>query len=127
VGRNPLGLRYMPVAETFERTIKWAVAEGLVSPERLTRPRNDGYARTMEDERHPAKPEQKESFERGHKQKPDLPEENLDPDFARGLREGEPGEERRFSEGGEKPDSFEDKVERRFSEGVEEKDKPERE
>ena len=122
-----LGLRYTPVEETFARTIEWAVAEGLVSPERLSRPRNDGYARTMEDERHPAKPEQKESFERGHKQKPDLPEENLDPDFARGVRKGEPGEERRFSEGIEEPGSHGDKVERRFSEGIEEKDKPERE
>ena len=122
-----LGLRYTPVAETFARTIEWAVAEGLVSPERLTRPRNDGYARTMEDERHPAKPEQKDSFERGHEQKPDLPEENVDPDFARGLREAEPGEERRFSEGIEEPGSLADKVERRFSEGIEEKDKPERE
>ena len=81
----------------------------------------------MDDKRHPAKPEQKDSFERGHEQTPDLPEENVDPDFARGLREGEPGEERRFSEGIEEPGSHEDKVERRFSEGIEEKDKPERE
>jgi dihydroflavonol-4-reductase len=27
-----LGLRYTPVAETFRRTIEWAVAEGLVQP-----------------------------------------------------------------------------------------------
>jgi hypothetical protein len=81
----------------------------------------------MDDERHPAKPEQEDSFERGHEQKPDPPGEELEPDFARGLRRGEPGEERRFSEGVEDPGSFEDKVERRFSEGIEEKDKPERE
>ena len=74
----------------------------------------------MDNPSHPAKPEQKDSFEKGHEQKPDSPEENLDPDFARGEREGEPGEEARFSEGGEAlPDTPEKKVERRFSEGIE--------
>ena len=74
----------------------------------------------MDDSSHPAKPEQKDSFEKGHEEKPDPPEENLDPDFARGQRHGEPGEEGRFSEGQEDlPDSPEDKVERRFSEGIE--------
>jgi hypothetical protein len=81
----------------------------------------------MDDDFHPAKPEQKKSFEKGHEQTPDTPEEELEPDFARGVRHGEPGEERRFSEGIEDPGSFEDKVERRFSEGIEEKDRPERE
>jgi hypothetical protein len=81
----------------------------------------------MDDERHPAKPEQEDSFEKGHEEKPDPPEEELEPDFARGQRHGEPGEERRFSEGVENPGSFEDKVERRFSEGIEEKDRPQRE
>lgn len=74
----------------------------------------------MEEPSHPAKPEQQDSFEKGHDQKPDPPEENLDPDFARGQREGEPGEEGRFSEGGEAlPDTPEKEVERRFSEGIE--------
>ncbi len=74
----------------------------------------------MEDPNHPAQPEQKDSFEKGHEQKPDPPEENLDPDFARGQRHGEPGEEGHFSEGIEEhPDTPEKHVERRFSEGIE--------
>ena len=74
----------------------------------------------MEHRKHPAKPQQKDSFEKGIEEKPDPPEENLEPDFARGVREGEPGEEGRFSEGIEQePDSPEKHVERRFSEGVE--------
>jgi hypothetical protein len=68
----------------------------------------------------PARPEQRDSFEKGLDHKPDPPEENLDPDFARGVREGEPGEKRRFSEGVEdSPDTPEKHVERRFSEGIE--------
>ena len=44
----------------------------------------------------------------------------LEPDYARGLRGGEPGDEGRFSEGEEQlPDSPEKRVERRFSEGIE--------
>jgi hypothetical protein len=74
----------------------------------------------MEEPTHPARPEQRDSFEKGHDHKPDPPEENLAPDFARGEREGEPGEQRRFSEGGEAlPDTPEKDVERRFSEGIE--------
>jgi hypothetical protein len=74
----------------------------------------------MEHDKHPAKPEQKDSFEKGVDHKPDPPEEDLEPDFARGLRHGEPGEEGRFSEGEEQlPDSPEKRVERRFSEGIE--------
>jgi hypothetical protein len=74
----------------------------------------------MEQDKHPAKPKQKDSFEKGIERKPDPPEEDLEPDFARGLRHGEPGEEGRFSEGEEQlPDSPEKRVERRFSEGVE--------
>ncbi len=74
----------------------------------------------MEQEKHPAKPQQKDSFEKGVDHKPDPPEENLEPDFARGVREGEPGEEGRFSEGiEEEPESPEKHVERRFSEGIE--------
>jgi hypothetical protein len=74
----------------------------------------------MEQDKHPAKPKQKDSFEKGIERKPDPPEEDLEPDFARGLRHGEPGEEGRFSEGEEQlPDSPEKRVERRFSEGIE--------
>ena len=69
---------------------------------------------------HPAKPEQNDSFEKGFDHKPDTPEENLEPDYARGARADEPGEEGRFSEGAEAlPDSPEKHVERRFSEGSE--------
>ena len=79
-----------------------------------------GYTQPMEHPKHPAKPQQGESFAKGIAQEPDSPEENLEPDFARGVREGEPGEEGRFSEGAEQlPDSPEKNVERRFSEGVE--------
>jgi hypothetical protein len=74
----------------------------------------------MDEPNRPASPEQKDSFEKGSDHKPDPPEENLDPDFARGQRTGEPGEEGRFSEGEEAlPDSPEKHVERRFSEGIE--------
>jgi hypothetical protein len=73
----------------------------------------------MEERKHPAKPEQDDSFEKGIEQKPDSPEEELEPDFARGVREGEPGEERRFSEGIEGEPDPEKDVERRFSEGIE--------
>ncbi len=75
----------------------------------------------MDDERHPAKPEQEDSFEKGQEEKPDSPEEELEPDFARGEREGEPGEEGRFSEGQEElPDSAEKHKEGRFSTGHDE-------
>ena len=75
-----------------------------------------------EESSHGAQPEQKDSFEKGHEQKPDPPEENLEPDFARGEREGEPDEEEgTFAEGQEKlPDSPEKHVEGRFSAGIEE-------
>lgn len=75
----------------------------------------------MERDEHPARPEQRDSFEKGLDHKPDPPEENLGPDFARGQREGEPDEEEgHFSEGGEaSPDTPEKHVERRFSEGIE--------
>ena len=73
---------------------------------------------------HPARPEQQDSgFAEGVDQKPDTPAEDLEPDFARGVREGEePDVERhpRFSEGAEEqPDTPDKTVERRFSEGVE--------
>ena len=74
----------------------------------------------MDEKDRSATPEQQDSFEKGHEEKPDPPEENLDPDFARGISETEPGEERRFSEGAERtPDTPEKHVERRFSEGIE--------
>ena len=53
----------------------------------------------------PARPEQRDSFEKGLDHKPDTPEENLDPDFSEGAEE--------------LPDSPEKDVERRFSEGIE--------
>jgi hypothetical protein len=74
----------------------------------------------MAEKSKPAVPEQKDSFEKGHDQKPDPPEENLDPDFARGVAAEEPGKQNRFSEGGEATgDTPEKEVERRFSEGIE--------
>jgi hypothetical protein len=73
---------------------------------------------------HPARPEQPhEGFAEGVDQKPDTPEEEREPNYARGIsHEGPPGTERhgRFSEGAEEePDTPEKEVERRFSEGVE--------
>ena len=74
----------------------------------------------MEDKSKPARPQQQESFEKGLDHKPDPPEEDLEPDFARGVSETEPGEPGRFSEGiEESPDTPEKEVERRFSEGIE--------
>ena len=72
----------------------------------------------------PAKPEQVESgFEEGADHKPDTPEENLEPDFARGIRQGPESdleEKGSFAEGQEQlPDDPEKLVERRFSEGIE--------
>jgi hypothetical protein len=74
---------------------------------------------------HPARPEQPDDkgFEQGYDQERDTPEEELEPNYARGIsREDPPGTERqgRFSEGQEQlPDSPEKQVERRFSEGIE--------
>jgi hypothetical protein len=73
---------------------------------------------------HPARPEQPdEGFATGTDRKPDPPEEELEPNYARGIsREEPPGTERhgRFSKGAEeRPDSPEKEVERRFSEGIE--------
>jgi hypothetical protein len=94
--------------------------------------RHDETARTAEDaaveraeHEHPARPEQPhdDGFERGYDQKRDTPEEELEPNYARGIaHEDVPGTEKhgRFSEGQEElPDSPEKQVERRFSEGVE--------
>jgi hypothetical protein len=75
---------------------------------------------------HPAQPQQPgdEGYEQGYDQHRDTPEEELEPNFARGIsHEDAPGTERhgRFSEGQEElPRDTPDKtVERRFSEGVE--------
>jgi len=73
---------------------------------------------------HPARPEQTdEGFETGYDQERDTPEEELEPNFARGIsHEDPPGTRKhgRFSEGEEElPDSPEKEVERRFSEGIE--------
>jgi hypothetical protein len=74
---------------------------------------------------HPAQPDTPHGgFARGVDHKPDPPAEELEPDFARGVREGPEAElehKGRFSEGAEElPDTPEKTVERRFSEGVEE-------
>ena len=93
--------------------------------------RDDETARAAEEaaveraeHEHPARPEQTdEGFATGIDRKPDTPEEELEPNFARGIsHEDVPGTEKhgRFSEGQEAlPDSPEKEVERRFSEGVE--------
>jgi hypothetical protein len=83
----------------------------------------DAAAERLTDE-HPARPEQgDEGFETGYDQKRDTPEEEQEPNFARGIsREDVPGTEHhgRFSEGQEQlPDTPEKDVERRFSEGIE--------
>jgi hypothetical protein len=62
-------------------------------------------------------------FAEGVDHKPDPPEEDLEPDFARGERKGPEAETEhkgRFSEGVEQePETPEKTTERRFSEGVE--------
>ena len=75
----------------------------------------------------PAQPEQTgdEGFENGQERPGSTPEEEREPNFARGQSaEHVPGteEQRRFSEGQEDlpPDDPEKNVERRFSEGQEE-------
>lgn len=91
--------------------------------------RHDETARTAEDvaaERieHPARPEQPdEGFATGIDHKPDTPEEQLEPNYTRGIaHEDPPGTEHhgRFSEGQEElPETPEKTVERRFSKGIE--------
>jgi hypothetical protein len=83
----------------------------------------EAAAERIEDE-HPADPEQvEEGFETGYDQRRDTPEEELEPNYARGIsHEVPPGTEHhgRFSEGQEElPETPEKVVERRFSEGVE--------
>ena len=84
---------------------------------------DEAAAERLEHE-HPARPEQtEEGFATGVDEKPDLPEEEREPNYARGIsHEDPPGTERhgRFSEGAETlPDTPEKEVERRFSEGIE--------
>jgi hypothetical protein len=93
--------------------------------------RRDDRERTAEEaaaeralHEHPAKPEQTdEGYETGYDQRRDTPEEELEPNFARGISKEPPGGERhgRFSTGEEElpEDDPEKNVERRFSEGVE--------
>jgi hypothetical protein len=74
---------------------------------------------------HPADPDQvNEGFETGYDQRRDTPEEQEEPNFARGISQEPPGGERhgRFSTGEEElpEDDPEKNVERRFSEGIEE-------
>jgi len=84
----------------------------------------DDAAEKLEHE-HPGKPEQPgiEGFEQGYDQDRDTPEEELEPNFARGIsHEDAPGTEHhgRFSQGAEQTGETPEKtVERRFSEGVE--------
>jgi hypothetical protein len=82
---------------------------------------DDPDPRRPADERHPARPEQTdEGFATGVDHKPDPPEEELEPDFARGLAEKDPHKHGRFSTGEEQlPDSPEKEHEGRFSEGSE--------
>ena len=73
---------------------------------------------------HPARPEQPdEGYQTGYDQARDTPEEQLEPNYARGISdEDAPGTEHhgRFSEGHEElPETPEKTVERRFSEGIE--------
>jgi hypothetical protein len=83
----------------------------------------DAAAEKLEHE-HPAKPEQThdEGFEQGYDQRRDTPEEELEPNFARGVSAEPPegGRHGRFSTGEETTgDTPEKEVERRFSEGIE--------
>lgn len=62
------------------------------------------------------------NFAQGVDQKPDPPEELLEPNFARGVSAEPPGGDRqgRFSTGKEEePENPENSIERRFSEGIE--------
>jgi hypothetical protein len=75
--------------------------------------------------KHPAQPDTPHhpGFAAGVDHKPDTPDEELESDFARGVRKGPEAElehKGRFSEGAEKlPETPDKTVERRFSEGVE--------
>jgi hypothetical protein len=56
----------------------------------------------VESQDDPARPEQKdEGFATGSEREPKTPDEELGPDFARGLAETDPNKHGRFSTGGE--------------------------
>jgi hypothetical protein len=86
----------------------------------------DAVDEAVED-KHPAQPDQgagdSDGFAEGIDHKPDAPDEELESDYARGLRTGPEAElehRGRFSDGvEEEPANPENDVERRFSEGVE--------
>ena len=87
-----------------------------------TRPHGEEAAAESLEHEHPAKPEQTddEGFEQGYDQHRDTPEEELEPNFARGISEEPPGRRGhgRFSDR-RRGDARapEKEVERRFSEG----------
>jgi hypothetical protein len=85
----------------------------------------DAVDEAVED-KHPAQAQEgagDSGFAEGLDHKPDAPEEDLEPDYARGLRTGPEAElehRGRFSEGIEEdPGDPENEIERRFSEGIE--------
>ena len=82
---------------------------------------DDPDPRRTGEQRHPARPEQTdEGYATGVDHKPDTPEEELEPDFARGLAEKDPHKHGRFSTGEEElPDSPEKEREGRFSDSDE--------
>jgi hypothetical protein len=83
------------------------------------------FAAERAEHEHPAGPQQgsDEGFAEGETRMPHTPDEEAEPNFARGIaHEVPPGTEHhgRFSEGQEElPDSPEKAIERRFSEGIE--------
>jgi len=84
----------------------------------------------MERHEHPAQPQQpgEGGFAEGADHKPDPPEEELEPDFARGTRSGSEGTEEhhgRFSEGNEAEPEADELREGRFSTGIEADEDPE--
>jgi hypothetical protein len=84
----------------------------------------DEFAAEAAENEHPARPEQvQEGYGTGYDQARDTPEEELEPNFARGISREDPpegGRHGRFSDGAEQlPDSPEKEIERRFSEGIE--------
>lgn len=85
----------------------------------------EGESRHTNGERdRPAAPEQPGTgFEEGLEQLPESPDEHAEPNFARGAGEGHPEVKPRFSRGEEvEPESPENDEERRFSEGLERPD-----
>jgi len=106
-------------------TVKTTTRNEETAMERYDRARGAVRAPAEKPEhKHPAEPTQTDaSFAKGIARVPATPEEQLEPDFARGIRTGPESDvelRRRFSEGVEQaPDTPDKTVERRFSEGVE--------